>query len=289
MTELHTIAHAKLNLTLDVVGKRPDGYHNLQMVMQEITLGDEITLTMGTGEPWLVDCNAAEIPCDESNLAVKAARLFFDRTGLDCGGLTITLKKRTPICAGLGGGSSDGAAVLELLYGYYGESVPERELYAIAEQVGSDVPFALFGGTALAKEKGQVLTRLPDLPACHIVLCKPDFPVSTPALYRAIDREEIRRRPDTGVMLEAIRAGDLARVAKTLYNVFEPMVTREHPELGEIRRILMEFGALGTCMSGSGPTMFGIFDDLKQAETVWKVLRERYAATYLAEPVSALF
>ena len=181
MTRLSTVAHAKLNLTLDVLGRRPDGYHDLEMVMQEISLGDALELELGTGQPWRMECSTGEIPCDDTNLCIKAARLFFEKTDIDCGGLTVRLTKYTPSCAGMGGGSADGAAVLRLLWEHYDHPISREELFLLAEQTGSDVPFTLLGGTALARGKGQVLTRLPRLPSCYFVICKPDFPISTPA------------------------------------------------------------------------------------------------------------
>lgn len=285
MTVLKTVAHAKLNLTLDVVGRRSDGYHDLQMVMQEITLGDEIILTLGTEKPWQVLSGSEEIPCDESNLAIKAAKLFFCETGMEPNGLTIEIKKVTPVCAGMGGGSADGAAVLRLLYQHYHQPMPLSRLYELAEQVGSDVPFALFGRTALAEEKGQILTRISPMPQCEIVLCKPRFPISTPALFCAIDSEEIERRPDNRGMMEALESGDVCRIAAKLYNVFEPVVAREHPEIQEIKETMGLHGALNACMTGSGPTVFGIFTDVNQASACYHALKTRYSDTYLTNPV----
>lgn len=285
MTTYHTSAHAKLNLTLDVVGKRPDGYHDLNMIMQEITLGDQISLTLGTGEPWRVLSGSGEIPCDDTNLCIKAARLFFDATGLDPQGLTVEIQKNTPVCAGMGGGSADGAAVLRLLQQHYNQPLSEEQLYQIAEQVGSDVPFALFGGTALAEEKGQILTRISPMPSCHIVLCKPPFPISTPELFRAIDSEDISARPDTDKMMKALRAGDIPEISRNLYNVFEPVVARTHPEIGEIKKIMLSSGALNACMTGSGPTVFGIFEQETDAEGCYKSLKSQYSDTYLVKPV----
>lgn len=285
MTVLKATAHAKLNLTLDVVGRREDGYHDLQMVMQEITLGDEVTLTLGTGKAWSVISQSGEIPCDDSNLAIKAARMFFAETGIDPDGLTVEIKKVTPVCAGMGGGSADGAAVLRLLYEHYGKPMEEGRLYQLAEQVGSDVPFALFGGTALAEEKGQVLSRVSSMPDCEIVLCKPSFPISTPALFRAIDAEDIHIRPDTAAMKKALDAGDIQAVADKLYNVFEPVVSREHPEIDEIKSMMLDSGALNACMTGSGPTVFGIFTDKDRAVTCYAQLKQKYSDTYLTNPV----
>lgn len=285
MTTYHTTAHAKLNLTLDVVGKRPDGYHDLNMIMQEITLGDQISLTLGTGEPWQVISSSGAIPSDDTNLCIKAARLFFEATGLAPQGLTVEIQKNTPVCAGMGGGSADGAAVLRLLQQHYNQPLSEEHLYQIAEQVGSDVPFALFGGTALAEEKGQVLTRISPMPSCHIVLCKPPFPISTPELFRAIDSEDISARPDTDKMMKALRAGDIPEISRNLYNVFEPVVARTHPEIGEIKKIMLSSGALNACMTGSGPTVFGLFEQETAAEGCYTSLKSQYSDTYLVKPV----
>lgn len=285
MTRLSMTAHAKLNLTLDVVGKRPDGFHDLCMVMQEISLGDEVTLTLGTGAPWRVISGSKEIPRDDSNLAIKAAKLFFDAAKLDCGGLTVEIQKKTPVCAGMGGGSADGAAVLRLLYEHYRRPLSEKRFYRLAERTGSDVPFALFGGTALAEEKGQVLTRLSPMPQCHIVLCKPPFPVSTPELFRAIDRERIEKRPDNGAMCGALAQGSLTAVAAQICNVFEPVVARQHPEIGAIKSVMLRNGALAACMTGSGPTVFGLFAEEAPARRACEVLGQEYVDTFLTKPV----
>ena len=285
MITLSSDAHAKLNLTLDVVGKRPDGYHDLCMVMQEIDLGDRVTLTLETGKPWTVVCDSGEIPCDITNLAVKAAKLFFDAAGIDPGGLTVEISKRTPVCAGMGGGSADGAAVLRMLYEHYGRPISEEKLYKLAEMTGSDVPFALFGGTALAEEKGQILTRIDPMPDCFIVLCKPPFPVSTPELFQAIDSEDIIHRPDTAGMLNALKKASISEVADKLCNVFQPLIEQNHPEIQEIVNCLRECGAWNACMTGSGPTVFGIFTDEILAKDAVTRLKVTYSDTFLTRPV----
>ena len=285
MTVLRATAHAKLNLTLDVVGKRPDGYHDLCMVMQEISLGDEVILTLGTGRPWQAVSRSEEIPCDDTNLAIRAARLFFEAAQIDCGGLTVEIQKNTPVCAGMGGGSADGAAVLRLLYDHYQHPISEKTLYHLAEQTGSDVPFALFGGTALAEEKGQVLTRLAPMPQCCIVLCKPPFPVSTPALFRAIDSETIAKRPDNAAMIQALTRQDLPAIAALLCNVFEPVVCRSHPEIRAIEETMRSSGAYNACMTGSGPTVFGLFLEELAAKRAYERLKAHYADTFLVRPV----
>ncbi len=287
MTDLHAAAHAKLNLTLDVTGRREDGYHDLRMVMQEIALGDDLSLHLDTDAAWSVCTESREIPADGENLALRAAAGFFREAGISCSGLTAFLRKRVPVCAGLGGGSADAAAVLRLLQEHYGCPLPEERLMSLAEEIGSDVPFALFGGTALAEGKGERLTRLDPLQDCFFVLCKPPFPVSTPVLYHAIDRVTIRKRPDTEAVCRALAEGDLPAAAENLYNVFYPLVAEEHPEVLKIAEILRDSGALGVSMSGSGPTMFGLFSEREPAEAAAALLGKRYTDTFLTKPVTS--
>ena len=288
MKELSGIAHAKLNLTLDVIRKRNDGFHDLCMVMQEISLGDQISLAVDTNRAWELITQSGEVPCDDSNIAVRAAKLFFSATGIKTTGLCINLQKVTPVCAGLGGGSADGALVLALLQKYYDYPLDNNKLYALAEQIGSDVPFALFGGTALAEGKGERLTRMPDIPQCTFVLCKPAFPVATPTLFRAIDEEKIIVRPDTGFMCDALSKQDLCGISDALCNVFEPLVSSKHSEIEHIRSSMLTAGALNACMSGSGPTMFAVFSDTKAATKCFTELKAIYEQTYLTVPVSAM-
>ena len=285
MIRLSGVAHAKLNLTLDVLGRRPDGYHNLSMVMQEITLGDALEIELETGTPWSMTCSSGDIPCDDTNLCIKAANLFFQATGIDCGGLRIHLNKVTPSCAGMGGGSADGAAALRLLWEHYGNPISEEALFQLAERTGSDVPFTLLGGTALAQEKGQLLTPLTAMPQCHLVICKPAFPISTPVLFSAVDQAEILVRPDTEAMIAALERRDLVAVANSLCNVFTPVVAKDHHEIADIRDTMLSSGALGAEMTGSGPTVFGIFTEPAQAASCLTRLKERYPTTFLARPV----
>lgn len=285
MIRLNGVAHAKINLSLDILGRRDDSYHNLRMVMQEIALGDAIEIELGTGESWSMECDQAEIPTDDTNLCLKAARLFFEEAKIDCGGVYIRLHKAIPAQAGMGGGSADAASVLRLLYKYYQHPIQEKTLYTIAEKVGSDVPFLLLGGTALAEEKGQILTPLPCLPDCWIVLCKPPFPISTPLLYQKIDQKEIVNHPNTSMLLHALDRHDLDMVAFALGNVFTPIVAQDHPEIGNIKEIMLSSGALGAEMTGSGPTVFGIFRDSQQAAACHVVLKNSYRDTFIVRPL----
>ena len=279
-------AYAKLNLTLDILGKRPDGYHDLCMVMQSVTLADTITLTENRGEGLRVRTNLRFLPTGEKNLAAAAALRFWEAREQEPENLDIAIEKRIPVCAGMAGGSSDAAAVLRALNARAGEPFSPRELAKVGERVGSDVPYCVLGGTALAEGRGEVLTPLPPLPRCWVVVCKPDFPVSTPELFAQADRVKLRRRPDTKGILAALEAGDLGGVARRMYNVFEDvMPPRLHARVAEIKNELIQRGALGACMSGSGPTAFGLFDREGAAEEARAALRERCRDTFLCRTV----
>lgn len=280
------LAYAKLNLSLDVLGKREDGYHDLRMVMQSVQLADEISLREEAGEGISVHTNLRYLPNDERNLAAVAARKFWEKTGRAGNGLEIRIDKVIPVCAGMGGGSSDAAAVLRALNESSGAGLTLEQLAEIGSHVGSDVPYCVMGATALAEGKGEQLTALPPLPDCHIVICKPPFPISTPELFGCIDCKKIRCRPDTEGIINALRAQDLAGVARRLYNVFEDVLTdRRGTEIAEIKKEIVSGGALGAAMSGSGPTVFGIFDDEHKAGRVYRSLKNQYKDTFLTKPV----
>lgn len=280
------LARAKLNLTLDVLGKRPDGYHDLKMVMQSVALADTLTVETGTGEGLEVRTDLSFLPNNEKNLAAAAALAFQTVTGRDLGGVAIAIEKRIPVCAGMGGGSSDAAAVLRSLERMLGTGQDLAALARIGERVGSDVPYCVLGGTALAEGRGEVLTPLSALPHCHVVICKPAFSISTPELFRAVDGVRLRCRPDTDGVLAALEAGDLGGVARRMYNVFEDVQpSRQRTEVAAIRSALVQHGALGANMSGTGPTVFGLFDDADRARSAWEELRQTYRDVFLTETV----
>ncbi len=283
-------AYAKLNLTLDVIARRPDGYHDLRMVMQTVDLADTLTLTEEEQEGIRVRTNLRYLPGDERNLAAIAAKKFWEINGCNGKGLVIDLCKNIPVCAGMGGGSSDAAAVLRALNESSGLNLPLQRLAEIGEQVGSDVPYCVLGGTALVEGRGERLTALSPLPDCYIVICKPAFPISTPELFGCIDCRKIRCRPDTEGIIAALHNQDLAGVARRLYNVFEDVLTdRRGGEIAEIKNELISCGALGAAMSGTGPTVFGIFDDADQAETAFQSLKSHYSDTFLTRPANTNF
>lgn len=278
-------ARAKLNLTLDVLGRRPDGYHDLRMIMQSVDLCDTLSMEFTEGEGITVETGLCFLPNDERNLAAKAARAFFAHTGQERG-LSIRITKRIPVCAGTAGGSSDAAAVLRALNEMTGAGLSLRELARIGESVGSDVPYCVLGTTALAEGRGEILTPLPRLPACWAVLCKPSFSVSTPELFRRMDSHRIGCRPDTEGVLAALERGDLREAARRMYNVFEDVLPERHRRtVDEIKAALIAEGALGACMSGTGSTVFGLFGDEETAGKAYALLREQYSETFLCRTV----
>lgn len=285
MPSLTVPAYAKLNLTLDVLGRRPDGYHDLCMVMQSITLADKLTVAAAPGSGVAVRTNLSFLPSDGRNLAAMAAQRFLERTGRPLA-VDIDLEKKVPVCAGMGGGSSDAAAVLRALNDLAGTGLSPAELAGIGEKVGSDVPYCVLGGTALAEGRGERLTPLPPLPACAIVVCKPPFPISTPALFGALAGKKLRRRPDTAGLLDALSNRDLTGTARRMYNVFEDvMPPRQARAVEEIKGRLIAGGALGACMSGTGPTVFGLFEDHEAAETAAAELKSDYNDVFVTGPV----
>ena len=273
-------AFAKLNLTLDILRRREDGYHDLQMVMQSIDLADELTITPTEGVG-AMSTTLSYLPSDGRNLAQMAAEAFRNAAGRG-GQLDISIVKRIPVCAGMAGGSSDAAAVLRAMNELTGAGYTPAELAKIGEAVGSDVPYCVVGGTALAEGRGERLTPLPPLPPCHVVVCKPPFPISTPQLFSRVDMRKIARRPDTEGMLAALAAGDLTGVARRMYNVFEDVLEpRRQAEISAIKAALIDCGALGAAMTGSGPTVFGLFDDLTAAESARARLSGSYQDVFL--------
>jgi len=276
-------AWAKINLTLDVLGKRPDGYHEMRTVMVSTTLRDTLRVTLGTGEGVRLRTELSYLPTDRRNLAVRAVELFQRETGLDTGGVDITLLKSIPVGAGLAGGSSDAAAVLRLLNEELRAGLSPEQLAEKSAELGADVPYCVLGGTMLAEGIGDKLTPLPPVPEMHLVLCKPRFSVSTAAAFQELDRHRIHNHPDTQGMLAAIAAGDVPGIATRVFNVFEESLARRHRDLREIRRALLDLGALGASLSGSGPTMFGIFPGEADAKRAAAQLRVDYPDTFTVQ------
>ncbi len=285
MVTLYEGAFAKINLTLDVLGKRPDSYHDLKSIMQTISIRDDVEIDLGTQKPWKLMCSLEGIPTDASNLAWKAAKVFFETIGMDPDGIEIRITKRIPVGAGLGGGSADAAAVLRALNKHYGNPLSILALAELGGTVGSDVPFCVVGGTAMVEGRGERLRKIADMPECIFVVCKPDFSVSTPELYRRIDETEIAKHPDNAAMESAILAGDIGRIAENLCNVFDPVVTSEHLELNYIKSIFNSYGSVGQQMTGSGSAVFAIVPEFEFAAVICNMLKANYPQVFIAKPV----
>ena len=286
MKTVYEGAFAKLNLTLDVLDKRDDGYHNIKSVMQAISLRDDIQIDIDTGKPWVLECTDPEVPCDETNLAWKAAEVYLEATGKTVDGLRIHITKRIPMQAGLGGGSADAAAVLRALNKHFDNPLSILALAELGARIGSDVPFCVACGTAMAEGRGERLRMLPKMPECVFVVCKPAFSVSTPELYKKIDEVvTIAKRPDHQAMESALLSGDLGAVAQNLCNVFDSVVTEEHLELNYIKSILNSYGSVGQQMTGSGSAVFCIVAEFEFAAVICQMLKDNYPDIFIAKPV----
>lgn len=260
---VEVLAYAKINLMLDIIRRRTDGYHDLFMIMQSVGVADRVTVEREPGRKLRLTASIDDIPLDDKNIAWKAAALFFKTTGLRRPGLHIHLEKHIPHAAGLAGGSADGAAVLVALNRLMGTDLSTDQLCDMGVQIGADVPFCIVGGTCLAQGIGEVLSPLKPMPPCHIVLAKPDFGVNTGKAYDLFDTNGKTHNADQLGMLTAVQNRDLPAICGKLENVFEQFV--EVPGRIEMKEVLRAAGAAGVCMSGSGPTLFGIFTDKAQA------------------------
>ncbi len=276
MNSIKEKAYAKLNISLDVSSRRQDGYHDMVMVMQTISLHDDVELSLEEGGGVRAKTNLPFIPGDERNLAVKAAMKFLEATGHEGQGILIKINKSVPVGAGMGGGSSDAAAVLRSLNRLYGFPLSTAELEELSCAVGSDVAFCIAGGTALATGRGEKLQALPSLPDCLFVVCKPEFSISTPELFRKLDQIPLRRHPDTAGLLSAIELGDLSQMCRRMYNVFEDVEDRRMRTVSEIKSILLDHGALGAVMTGTGSAVFGVFRPEAGTEGLCALLRKDY-------------
>ena len=281
-------AYAKLNLTLDVTAKRDDGYHDMLMVMQTVSITDSVVLEQ-TGEKGIhAACNFRYIPTDERNLAVRAAGAFLDTIGEEKNGILIRMDKTIPVGAGMAGGSADAAAVLRGMNRLYGSRMNRRDLEKLGEQIGSDVAFCIAGGTSLARGRGEVLEDLTSMPDCAIVVCKPGFSISTPELFRKLDQIGLRTHPDTAGMLSALESGNLKEISMRMFNVFEEVEDRRMRSETEIKHVLLDYGALGAVMTGTGSAVFGVFSDETAAETCAAHLRSEHKFCRVARPTGRL-
>jgi len=281
--EIHERAYGKLNLSLDVVEKLSTGYHDLRTVMETVELCDDVHIALGAGEGVRLSTNLPFLPTDDRNIAVQAAQVFFRELGLPPREVSIRLHKRLPVSAGMGGGSSNAAAVLRGLNTLLGTGLTVARLEGLGFLIGSDVPYCVAHGTALAEGRGERLTALWPLPSCHIVICKPKFSISTAGLFGRIDCSKIRHRPDTAGLQAALQAEDLGQVAVRLYNVFEDVLGGRGKAVMDIKRSLLDGGALGAAMTGTGPAVFGLFDEEGLAQAAYERLRKVYSETFLTK------
>ncbi len=277
-------AAAKINLMLDILARLENGYHSLFMIMQSVSLFDEVTVERKEKGGIIISSSEKRIPCDETNIAYKAATKFFDKAGIKNRNISIYLDKSIPFAAGLAGGSADGAAVIAALNDLYETNLTQKELCAIGAKVGADVPFCLTGGTRAALNIGDVLSDLPSLDNCFIVLAKPEAGVSTAAAYSEFDKNSVRHL-DTVSMLYAAANGDSDEMFRRTGNIFEQLI--EVPQRVEIKKVMYDNGAECSCMSGSGPTVFGIFKQKEHAAKAYSVSKERFEQTYICEPVDS--
>lgn len=283
--EMTINCHAKINLSLDVLNRREDGYHNLEMVMQEISLCDVVHVSAepdGCGIE--VKCSNESVPQNADNIAAKAAELFLSASGI-CASVKIHIEKHTPMGAGLGGGSSDAAGVLKALNALFENPLSNQKLAEIGAKLGADVPFFLFGGCMLAEGIGTVLSPAPAIKDVFILLAKPPFSVSTPHVYKNLSLSEKTKHPNTKEVLLALEAGDLMRLAQSTGNVLETVTSNEHPEIEEYKKIMLENGAVYSLMSGSGPTVFGVFKNRSDADAAADVLRQKTNEVYVTLPI----
>ncbi|MBR0398254.1 MAG: 4-(cytidine 5'-diphospho)-2-C-methyl-D-erythritol kinase [Eubacterium sp.] len=276
---------AKINLALDVTGKRPDGYHDVRMIMQTICLYDEIELERKNTPGVHMESNVPFLPVDGRNLAVRAADILLKAFDIQ-EGVGIKLNKRIPVAAGLAGGSSNAAAVLVGMNRLFSLGLSEDQLMQYGLQLGADVPYCIMRGTALAEGIGEILTPLPEIPPCHILIGKPPVSVSTKYVYEHYDVAENVKHPDVDGMMQAIYNGSLDGIVSRMENVLEQVTVPAYPVIEEIRRLMLSYGAAGARMSGSGPTVFGIFEDRKMAEKAAEALRAGKMANrvYLTRP-----
>lgn len=275
-------AYAKVNLTLDVTGRREDGLHTLDTVMQSVSLWDEIELTPG-GLPGIrVQCSRDYIPVDNGNTAYRAAQYFFRKTGLRDEGLSIVIHKRIPSRAGMGGGSTDAAAVLRALNSIYGANLPMEALRELATRVGADVPFCLQGGTCRCTGIGEILEPVTELPNCFFVICKPPAGMSTLRAYALLDQYPMSRKYGTPRMVEALEKGGLPKIAQCLQNRFEE--TLRLVQVRDIKKALLGAGAMGAVMTGSGSAVYGIFDTEAAARNAAQLLTDK-GKVYVTRPL----
>lgn len=283
---MEIFAPAKINLSLDITGRRADGYHSLRMVMQSISLFDKVSLTETKDKKIEILCNDLDIPCEAENTVSCAAEAFLKQTGIPLkSGLLFQIDKKIPQQAGLGGGSTDAAAALKLLDYFFQTHLTSEQLRKIGLSIGADVPFCIINGTALAEGVGEKLRPIQPMPFCYIVVCKPPVGINTKEAYKAFDDAGCALTDYTEQMLNAFCTGNLKIIGRSLGNVFESAGVPQ--DVNEIESDMLNAGSLGACMTGSGSAVFGLFDDLSKATQCRDALLQKYNKTFLCHPVSS--
>lgn len=277
MDKIKLKALGKINLGLDVLGRRPNGYHDVRMVMQTVYLYDQILLEKTDKEGISLKTNLFYLPVNENNLAYRAAKMLIDEFAIK-EGVHISLEKHIPVAAGMAGGSSNAAAVLYGMNRLFQLGLTDQELMERGVKLGADVPYCIMRGTVLAEGIGEELTPLPAMPKCHVLLAKPPISVSTQKVYEKLDAQEVTKHPDIDGILLGLQTGDLKKITSSMGNVLENVTITEYPQIERIKDVMKEKGALNAMMSGSGPTVFGIYDD--------KILARRAAARIREEQLA---
>lgn len=273
MDRVVTKAYAKINLGLDVLRRRPDGYHDVKMIMQTVDLYDVLSVSKKEENTITIATKNEELPVNEDNLIYKAIKLMKDTYGLT-GGVHVDLVKNIPIAAGMAGGSTDAAAAMRAMNKLYDLNRPLKELEKHAVKIGADVPYCIQGGTVLSEGIGELLTDLPDAPQCILLIAKPDISVSTKYVYENLNLQGLQKHPDIDAMIEAIKAGDLQGVLEPMDNVLASVTEEKYKIIKEIKRTMEKGGAIKAMMSGSGPTVFGIFETMVQAAGAYDAIKE---------------
>jgi 4-diphosphocytidyl-2-C-methyl-D-erythritol kinase len=276
-------AYAKINISLDVTGRREDGYHLLKMIMQTIDLYDLINVEESISGI-NITCNRPYVPTDNRNLAYKAANLFMESYDIKSG-VNINIRKNIPVAAGLAGGSTDAAAVLKCMRDIFKPSIEDKELMELGVKIGADVPYCIIGGTALCEGIGEIVAPLKPFKDYILVLVKPNFGVSTKEVYSALDISKIYKHPETDELITAMELGDVGFVSRNMKNILENVTLKKHQSLREIKRDFIKMEAMGTLMSGSGPTIFGFFEDMLKAKSCYDKMKTKYKEVFITRTI----
>lgn len=277
-------SYAKINLSLDVIGKREDGYHLLKMIMQSIDLSDDVTIEKSS-DGIRISCDKEYVPTDSRNLAYKAAQLFFDNFEIKSDGVHIDIVKNIPVAAGLAGGSSNAAAVLKGMRNMYMPAVTDEKLIKIGLKIGADIPYFICGGTALCEGVGEKITPLKSFNNQIVVLVKPSFGVSTKDVYERLEISKIYRHPDMRAILNGIRDKSIKNVCRNMKNILENVTLKKYPLIRKIKVQMIEEGACGALMSGSGPTVFALFKHQEQAQQCFEKMKLKYKEVFLTRTI----